>query len=236
MQARFYDIDISAIDAAGNVGKATCSVAIVPIMSEASTGALDFATIYKESSKQFLAASINFAYDLKNPSASNALVLPDTPSFHRCEEDDTKPSIELDLDLIPSVPFKSTQDAEAFLWKHLKITDDRATTLDTSISINLFDGILTHFSVVAVDPHCQDESEDATQTKIIPLSVDSEAPTVSCGFFVPQNPSATRTKSSKSKQYHDLNYPQVNELLIVDAKNFLSSMVDVDFWHVIEVS
>lgn len=146
-----------------------------------------------------------------------------------CYEDHIKPSIELNHQLIPSAPFASQQDAEAFLLKHMVVSDDCSKNLSTSISLNRTKGVESYFLVETFDRRCVGLTENATQEKLIALPVDAEAPRVSCGFFVPQNPEGNFFRKTK-----DLRFPREGELLVIDPKRFFSSHVDVQFWHTIE--
>lgn len=160
-----------------------------------------------------------------------------------CDEDRSKPKIIFDKAAMPTEPFRSHDDAMDFLECHVNVEDDCSTTLDYDIERipeKATDGITSIYRVTAVDTRCNaTESNYAESTMDIEVMVDENAPTISCGFAIPQDPvfdtdfdpnggSFRYAKASTDKE--------VGETLVLDPGRFKKKLVNTEFWYDIGVS
>jgi hypothetical protein len=151
-----------------------------------------------------------------------------------CNEDQIPPEIRL-LSMIPSKPFKSSNLAIAFLEAHIEVVDDCSVEF-SPIQIDL-DGIDTvareaSYLVTVEDLRC-----NAITEMIFVLPLDFIAPTISCGFFLPQDPFHVQDVTFDPFSGEIPPFPQTGDLLHIDENNFDDQdLVGVDFFYKIEVS
>ena len=161
-----------------------------------------------------------------------------------CGEDRSKPKIVFDKAVIHSKPFRSQEDAMEFLDCHVSVEDDCSTTLKYTIEriVEKTAGISNIYRVTAVDERCSNEDEEtafSTSTLDIEVMVDDEAPTISCGFAIPQDPVFDKDFDPKGGSFRYAKAStdkEVGETLVLDPGRFKKKLVNTEFWYDIGVS
>ena len=160
-----------------------------------------------------------------------------------CSEDKVPPTISLKLP-IPTTPFQSTDEAQAFLDENVDISDDCAAELTRSIKLlNQTTCTECTFEVTvkdercanATDPPLPDTPGKPITVELFVLEVDSTAAEITCGFFLPQD------KKHLAWGRHDRcappAYPEKDDILHIDLDSHdEKALIDVKFWYQIEVS
>ena len=148
-----------------------------------------------------------------------------------CEEDASPPSVSLhgahvfknrkysNASYLPNPTFSSVKDAKDFLAENIVVSDDCANDLDVDITSS--DALCheTLFEIKVTDLICGELNPVQTLTRRYLLRVDDTAPTVSLGFH------------SMSKLIF---YEPKKKILVIEESR--KSLMNVNFWHTIEVS
>jgi hypothetical protein len=153
-----------------------------------------------------------------------------------CAEDKVPPSIALKVPP-PAIPFKSTDDALAFLSENVIVSDDCAVKFLTSFALlsepNCCD---CQFQVTADDERCVNDNAPgmATASRSFLLKVDSAAPVITCGFFTQQDPFHVSGGFDPCGGL-PVPFPGENDPLHIDQACFGQGLLDVALWYQIEV-
>jgi hypothetical protein len=154
-----------------------------------------------------------------------------------CAEDKVPPSITLRAP-IPDIPFKSTDDAFAFLRENVIVSDDCATTIGKGFALNSPpDCCDCQFQVSAADERCVNDAAPgaATASRIFLLKVDRDAPVITCGFFTQQDPFHVSGGFDPCGGL-PVPFPGENDPLHIDQTCFGPGLLDVELWYQIEAS
>jgi hypothetical protein len=154
-----------------------------------------------------------------------------------CAEDNVPPSIVL-KEAIPDIPFKSTDDALAFLSENVVVSDDCAVSLRTTFQLLSGSNCCNcQFQVRAEDARCikENPSGKAEASKIFVLKVDRNPPVISAGFFTQQDPFHVSGGFDPCGGL-PVPFPGENDQLHIDQNCFGSGLFDVAIWYQIEVS
>jgi len=152
-----------------------------------------------------------------------------------CNEDNVAPSIEL-KNCTPVLPFKSIEEAIAYLTANIQVTDDCATDISTSITLlSELNCCECTFQVTATDQRCTGQNPMANASKNFILKVDSKAPVITCGFFTQQDPHHVSGGFDPCAGL-PVPYPGTDDPLHIDRDCFAQDHVNAAFWYQIEVS
>jgi hypothetical protein len=166
----------------------------------------------------------------------------DTPQEgDECDEDQVPPSIRLAAHTVPSKPFQSDAEARSFLSGNLDISDDCVPNPKLQVDIALISmiGIQFSYEVMVTDPRCFSENTPASQSKkTFVLLVDDASPSITCGFFTPQDMFHVLPEAGFDTSTGLLPpFPQdETDPLHIDYCHFGRPLVDVNLWYRIEVS
>jgi len=136
-------------------------------------------------------------------------------------------------------PFKSIEEAREFLECNLEISDDCAANIERMIILPVDGDTCTKecvFQVRAFDLRCVDEMEPGESETIetFTLAVDRDGPTITCGFFTPQDPHHVSPLFDPCLGLPPPP-PLRDDFLHIDQNCFDGDFVDVNFWYRIEV-
>jgi hypothetical protein len=148
-----------------------------------------------------------------------------------CAEDQVPPTIRL-TQPPPTIPFLTAEEAALFIDAYLVVSDDCAAALD----IDVQDQGGGTFAVTVSDPRCVDEEGGApTITETILLEVDDTAPTITCGFYLPQHPFHVSGGFDPCEGLSPP-FPEAGEFLHIDHDCNGQDLIDVEIFYQIEVS
>ncbi|KAL3781568.1 hypothetical protein ACHAW5_002577 [Stephanodiscus triporus] len=145
-----------------------------------------------------------------------------------CTEDKVPPSLTLRTP-IPDKSFKSTDEARQFLQENVIASDDCAAEFQTEIQLqNGPDCCDCVFRVRTADVRC-----GATADRTFIVKVDSDAPVISCGFFVQQDPIHVLGGFDLCGG-QPVPFPGVNDPLHIDKSYVGQGLFNVGLWYQIE--
>jgi hypothetical protein len=148
-----------------------------------------------------------------------------------CAEDQVPPTIRF-TQPPPTIPFLTAEEAALFIDAYLVVSDDCAAALD----IDVQDQGGGTFAVTVSDPRCVDEEGGApTITETILLEVDDTAPTITCGFYLPQHPFHVSGGFDPCEGLSPP-FPEAGEFLHIDHDCNGQDLIDVEIFYQIEVS
>jgi hypothetical protein len=156
-----------------------------------------------------------------------------------CEEDQVPPMVRL-LHPPPEKPFPSIAAARTFVENNLDVSDDCAADLTVVVADPVDADMCTKecaFVVTATNEQCIGMTPPgvATGTATFVLSVDRDAPVITCGFFTSQDPHHVSADFDPCAGQSPP-FPGPGESLHLDRECFEQDLVDVEFWFQIEVS
>ena len=153
-----------------------------------------------------------------------------------CKEDQTPPCIDLKTS-IPTTPFGSVADAEAFLNENLDVSDDCVSKLQLKVEIERDADPNCEkcmFVVTATDERCAPEMTPASSTQeTFVIEVDSTPAEITCGFFTPQDRFHVALGAFDPFSAAVPDFPPVDDPLHVDSD---AHIFDVALWFQVEVS
>jgi hypothetical protein len=154
-----------------------------------------------------------------------------------CSEDNVPPTLTLTRP-IPDTPFRNVADARQFLMESIVASDDCACNLDTTYTLQSgVDCCDCIFRVTTVDTRCFTTvaaTPSATSSELFTIKVDSEAPSITCGFFTQQDPHHVAGGFDPCEG-DPVPYPGLNDPLHIDANCVGHGLFDVGLWYQIEV-